>query len=225
MNSEALCQTLRELLPKGVCVAAGRALETPLTELERTSLGAVRAERMCEFQSGRAYAKRALAMIDIHDVDLPMGPDRKPAWPTGVVGSITHVRCGHDLLYAAAVVAPTETASAVGIDFEMEDNLPPAVWPYVLTRRELERVLALPAGRRGREALYIWCAKEAAAKTAVHQLDLSNVEVDRDARGGDFVARFPDGGAGKRRTEVSGRTAGWDRLLIATAVVPQARIS
>lgn len=225
MNSEALCQTLRELLPKGVCVAAGQALETPLTAPERDSLGIVRAERMREFQSGRAYAKRALAMLGIHDVDLPMGPDRKPVWPTGVVGSITHVRCDPDLLYAAAVVAPIEMASAVGIDFEMEDNFPPAVWPYVLTRRELERVLALPAGGRGREALYVWCAKEAAAKTAVHRLDLSNVEVDHDAKCGDFVARYPDGGAGKRQTEVSGRTAGWDRLLIATAVARQARIS
>ncbi len=224
MNGETLCQTLRDFLPKGVCVAAGRALETPLTTLERESLGTVCAERMREFQSGRAYAKHALAMIGINNIDLPMGPDRKPMWPTGVVGSITHVRCGHDQLYAAAAVAPTEIALAVGIDFEMQHSLPPAVWPHVLTQRELERLLALPVESRGREALYIWCAKEATAKTIARRLDLSNIEVDRDTMRGDFVARFPGGGPGNRESEVSGRTTHWDRLLIATAVVPQARI-
>ena len=224
MNDETLCQTLRALLPNGVCVAAGPALETPLTGPELESLGTVRTERMREFQSGRTYAKRALAMLGIHNVDLPMGPDRKPVWPTGVVGSITHVRCSQERLYAGAVVAPTEVASAVGVDFEMEDSLPPAVWPYVLTPRELERVLALPVRSRGREALYIWCAKEATVKTVAHRLDLSNLEIDRDAKSGDFVARFPEAGPVARQSEVSGRTACWDRLLIAAAVTPSARI-
>jgi 4'-phosphopantetheinyl transferase EntD len=219
VNGETLCRTLRELLPAGVCVAAGQALAAPLTERERESLGTVRAERMREFQSGRAYAKRALVMLGIHDADLPMGPDRKPVWPSGVVGSITHVRCGQDHLYAAAVVAPIEVASAVGVDFEVEDSLPPTVWPYVLTQRELERVLALPVGSRGREALYVWCAKEAAVKTVGRSLDLSQLEVDRDGKSGDFVARFLEGGPDNRQSEVSGRTAYWDRLLIATAVV------
>jgi 4'-phosphopantetheinyl transferase EntD len=220
VNDETLCRTLRELLPNGVRVAAGQALAAPLTERERKSLGTVRAERMREFESGRAYAKRALAMLGVHDVDLPMGPDRKPVWPTGVVGSITHVRCGHDHLYAAAIVAPTEIASAVGVDFEMEDSLPPAVWPYALTQRELERVLALPVESRDREALYIWCAKEATVKTLAHQLDLSSLEVDRDPKCGDFVARFAKSSAGNRQSEVSGRTACCDRILIAAAVVP-----
>ena len=224
MNGETLCRTLRELLPNGVCVAAGQGLTASLTERERESLGAVRAERMREFQSGRAYAKRALAMLGIHDVDLPMGPDRKPVWPTSVVGSITHVRCGHDHLYAGAVVAPTEMVSAVGVDFEMEDSLPPAVWPYALTQRELERVLTLPVGSRDREALYIWCAKEATVKTLAHRLDLSNLEIDRDAKCGGFVARFAEG-AGNRQSEVSGRIACSGQLLIATAFVSQARIA
>jgi 4'-phosphopantetheinyl transferase EntD len=164
-------------------------------------------------------------MLGIRDVDLPVGHDRKPMWPAGVVGSITHVRCGHDQLYAAAAVAPIEIASAVGIDFEMEDSFPSEVWRYALTQREFERVLALPASSRGQEALYIWCAKEVAAKTATHKLDLSNVEIDRNAECGEFIARFPEGGPGNQQNVLSGHTARWNQLLIATAVVPRVSIA
>jgi len=102
---------------------------------------------------------------------------------------------------------------------------PAAVWPFVLTQQELDRVLALPLEDRGREALYIWCAKEATVKTVAHRLDLSNLEIDRDAKSGDFVARFPEGGPGNRQSEVSGRIACSGQLLIATAFVSQARIA
>src|SRR5271165_6795043 len=115
MNGEELCGRLREMMPADVCVAAGRPLAMRLTARERASLGAADADRVREFESGRAYAKRALAMLGIDDVDLPIGPDRSPVWPIGVVGSISHVRCGRYGMYAAAAVARTEVALAVGI--------------------------------------------------------------------------------------------------------------
>jgi 4'-phosphopantetheinyl transferase EntD len=220
MKGAALCRTLRELVPTGVCVAAGQALATSLTVSERGSLGVVDAERTREFASGRAHAKRALAMLGIVNADLPIGPDRAPVWPTGVVGSITHVRCGHDGLYAAAVVARTEVASAVGVDFELDESLHPTVWRCVLTQRELERVLALPADARRKEVHYIWCAKEAAAKTMSRQLDLSELEVDHEASSGYFVAGFSDRNGRNRPIALLGRTACLDRLLIAAVVVP-----
>jgi 4'-phosphopantetheinyl transferase EntD len=222
MNGEELCRSLREMMPSGVCVAAGGPLAMPLTARERASLGAADAARIREFESGRAYAKRALAMLGIDDADLPIGPDRSPVWPSGVVGSISHVRCGRYGMYAAAAVARTEVAFAVGIDLETEDGLRPDDWPYVLTQRELVRILGFPARIRRREVHYIWCAKEATAKIVRQRFDPAKLEVERDPKSGDFIAGFLDNNGRCLRGGIFGRTARLEPLLIATAVVPEA---
>jgi len=221
MDSEKLSRTLREMMPVDVCVTAGQALAMPLTAHERASLGAVDANRVREFESGRAYAKRALAMLGICNVDLPIGPSRSPVWPTGVVGSITHVRYGHRGIYVAAAVARMDAVLALGIDFEMEDSLHPDVWRHVLTKRELGRILAFPVGIRRTEAQHIWCAKEATAKTVEQPFDPSELEVERDPKSGDFIAKFADNSRRCLRSRLLGRTACLDGLLIATAVLPR----
>lgn len=205
----------------GVCVAAGSALAMPLTARELASLGTVDANRAREFESGRAYAKRALGMLGVHNVDLPIGPNRSPIWPTRVVGSITHVRNGYCGTYAAAAVARTDVALAVGIDFEMEDSLHPHVWRHVLTKDELERILAFPVGSRRIEAQYLWCAKEATAKITEQPFDPSELEVTRDPISGDFMAKFADNNRKCLLSGLVGRTACLDGLLIATAVLPR----
>ena len=205
----------------GVCVAAGPALTIPLTARERASLGAVDPNRAREFESGRAYAKRALAMLGVHNVDLPIGPNRSPVWPAGVVGSITHVRNGHYGTYAAAAVARTDTVLAVGIDFEMENSLDPHLWRHVLTKRELERILAFPVGIRRTEAQFIWCAKEATAKLVKQPFDPSQLEIIRDPASGDFMAKYTDSSRGCLRSGLVGRTASSNGLLIAAAVQPR----
>jgi 4'-phosphopantetheinyl transferase EntD len=206
------------MLPLGVCVAAGPALATPLTARESASLGTVDIHRAREFESGRAYAKRALHMLGVDNVDLPIGPSCSPLWPSGVVGSITHVRYGDGGLYVGAAVARAHAVLAMGIDFEMADGLHPDVWPHVLTQREFEGLLACPIEDRRIEAQYIWCAKEATAKIVKERLDPSRVQVERDPRSGDFLVSFMDG---RRRLQGGfvGRTARLDGLLIATAVL------
>jgi 4'-phosphopantetheinyl transferase EntD len=221
MDSEKLSRTLREMMPVDVCVTAGEALAMPLTARERASLGAVDANRIREFESGRAYAKCALAMLGIRNVDLPIGPSRSPLWPIGVVGSITHVQNGHNGTYVAAAVACTDAVLAVGIDFEMEDSLHPHVWRHVLTKRELERILAFPVRTRPTEAQYIWCAKEATAKTVEQPFDPAELEVERDPKSGDFIAKFAENNKRWIRSRLLGRTAYLDGLLIATAVLPR----
>jgi 4'-phosphopantetheinyl transferase-like protein/4'-phosphopantetheinyl transferase superfamily protein len=220
MNAEELSRKLREMVGAGVCVAAGRGLAMPLTVHERKSLGIVSKDRIREFASGRVYAKRALSMLGINNVDLLIGPDRSPVWPTGIVGSITHVRCGDDGVYAAAV-ARTDVVLAVGVDFEMEGSLDPHVWPHVLTQRELERILALPVGIRRREAQYIWGAKEATAKAVKQRFDPSGLEIDRDPNSGDFIVDFFDNNRCGLLAGVLGHTACLERLIVATVVVPR----
>ena len=221
MDTEKLCNTLREMLLAGVCVAAGPAVAMPLTAREHSSLGPADAERVREFASGRAYAKRALATLGMHNVDLPIGPNRAPIWPNGVVGSIAHVRDSHYGTYAAAAVARADAVLAVELDFEMENSLHPHVWRHVLTKRELERILSLPVGARRTEAQYIWCAKEATAKIVEQPFDPSEVEVERDPTSGDFIANFADNNRRCLGSGLLGRTACFDRILIATAVLPR----
>ena len=103
---------------------------------------------MAELEAGRAYAKRALAMIGIENVDLPVGPDRAPRWPEGVVGSLTHVR-GLNGSHVAAAVGWARDIRGLGIDVEYTMAPAPDVWKTILTKRELDQISALPADRRG----------------------------------------------------------------------------
>ncbi len=172
-------QAWRELLPASVFISAGPLLEdaAPLTALERASAGIVDAERMRELKNGRLYARRALAMLGVHDVELPIAPDRAPLWPVGLVGSLTHVRepaPGH----IAAAVARTDAVRAIGIDVEREGDLDPHTWELALTARELERILTLPPHTRVTEAQIVWCAKEAVAKAARRVIELTEVEIE-----------------------------------------------
>lgn len=222
MTDAELSEKLRDLLPAGVCVAAGEALATPLTARERASLGEVTPDRLREFESGRAYAKRALAALGVAETDLPIGPNRAPVWPAGVTGSISHVRCGREGIYAAAAAARTGVALAVGIDIEAEDRLEPDLWPYVLTQRELKRLLALPSGARRREVAHIWCAKEVAAKIFGYPFDPAEIEIERDPGSDGFSAGSAPNARWLGRWAISGRTASLERLVLAAAVVPAA---
>ena len=222
MIGERVSRKLREMMSPSVCVAAGEAFAMPLTARERQSLGTVSTDRLREFESGRAYAKRALSMLGIDNVDLPIGLNRSPIWPAGIVGSITHVRYSDDGMYAAAI-ARTDVVLAVGIDLEIEDSLDPQVWPYVLTQRELERLLVLPAGIRRKEAQYIWGAKEASAKAVTQQFEPSEIEINRNPESGEFIAEFLNNSWSNLRSGVLGQTACLDQFFIATVVVPRAQ--
>jgi 4'-phosphopantetheinyl transferase EntD len=218
MNSGDLCRELREMLPRGVQVAAGPALAAPLTANESASLGAVDGYRACEFASGRAYARLALLMLGVSDADLPIGPNRSPHWPCGIVGSISHARCIDGHLHVAAAVARADTVSALGIDIETADGLPPDVWSYVLTEREFERLLASPIETRRIEVQHIWCAKEAVTKAMGNSFEPSALEVTRNPQSGDFAVRFTDGREWLGNSFL-GRTARRNDLLVATAIL------
>jgi len=69
--------------------------------------------RRAEFARGRACARAALCALGRGAEPIPVGPDRAPIWPRGVVGSITHCRG-----LVAAVVGPTATLRGLGLDAE-----------------------------------------------------------------------------------------------------------
>ena len=95
---------------------------------------------------------------------IPMGADRAPVWPTGVVGSITH----HDGR-CIAVVARRASMSGLGLDLEPLDPLPEDLWPTVLTRADLDWLVNQDDSLRGAYARMIFSAKEATYKALYPQ--------------------------------------------------------
>jgi 4'-phosphopantetheinyl transferase EntD len=132
---------IAELLPPSV-----RGVETdgdpipadPCAE-ELESLGRVAERRLQEFLLARQCARRALLQLGLDPRPVRVGPDRRPLWPDGVVGSITH--CPG---YRAAAVALRARVVGVGIDAELNEPLPPSTVSVVISADEREATLALP---------------------------------------------------------------------------------
>ena len=47
-------------------------------------------KRQSEFLAGRMAAQLALSELSIDNIDIPIGKNRAPVWPNGIMGSITH---------------------------------------------------------------------------------------------------------------------------------------
>ena len=71
--------------------------------------------RRAEFVFGRLAARHALAQLSPALVNalVPIGGDREPLWPVGILGSITHVSG-----LAGAAVVPASSWRHIGIDLE-----------------------------------------------------------------------------------------------------------
>jgi 4'-phosphopantetheinyl transferase EntD len=185
MDPVALLRAWRRLLPPSASVCAGPFEEQPpsLTDAERRSAGQVDPGRLLELENGRLFARRALAGLGVTAADLPIGDDRAPRWPEGIVGSLTHA----GRVVAVAVARETDV-SALGIDLEPEVGLDPRLWEGVLTAGERARVLTLPPPERPAEAQVLWCLKEAALKASRRRLDPVEIDVRRESDADGVVA-------------------------------------
>jgi hypothetical protein len=109
-------------------------------------------------------------------VELPVGPDRLPAWPYGFVGSITHVQrtfAGQ----CAVAVARMSDVQAIGIDVEYDRGLHPRFWPTILTPNELAQISKIPIAEREPETIRRWCIKEAIAKAVIEPIEPDKIEI------------------------------------------------
>lgn len=124
---------LRSLAPTGTGVAALAVDEEcpALFPEEEASISRAVARRRREFTAGRACARQALAELGLGPKAIPVGPNRAPVWPEGVVGSITHAGT-----LAAAAVARSDRVIALGIDIESNAPLPDDLRGMVLTPHE-----------------------------------------------------------------------------------------
>jgi 4'-phosphopantetheinyl transferase EntD len=148
----------------------------------------VTAKRRREFTAGRACARRALALLGLEDAAIPVGAEREPLWPAGVVGSITHCHG-----YCAAAVARCSRATSIGIDAELNVTLPPGVEPLVCTEAERRWLRSAPGAGQVRWATLIFSAKESVYKAwfppTRRWLEFADVELTIDPERGTFVAR------------------------------------
>jgi 4'-phosphopantetheinyl transferase EntD len=148
----------RALLPAGAVAYETRdfAPDAPLFESERIAVANAVPKRVAEFAAGRLCARAALAELGHANVPLPRGSDRRPHWPRGVVGSITHTDT-----YCAAAVARDADLSGIGIDAETLGRVDDALLPRICTSDEQARLAALSATERAIAATLIFSAKEA----------------------------------------------------------------
>ncbi|MDJ0821987.1 MAG: 4'-phosphopantetheinyl transferase superfamily protein [Paracoccaceae bacterium] len=98
---------------------------------EATYVKGCHPKRRAEFTAGRDCANAALAALGASTGIVGIGPDRRPIWPTGYTGTITH--CDGLCL---AVASLSSRAQWLGSDAEPNAVLPRGVAPRVLSPDE-----------------------------------------------------------------------------------------
>jgi 4'-phosphopantetheinyl transferase EntD len=104
---------------------------------------------------GRAGAALAMESLGLDPAPVPVGRDRAPVWPAGVVGSISHTDT-----VSVAVAACSTDLLAVGIDIEMATIISQSQADMIATPGELSaaKVTGIDPG------LLLFSAKEATYK-------------------------------------------------------------
>lgn len=191
-----------------VVCAPPRAHLDELHPEERGHVDAAAPRRQWQFSTGRRCAREALRRLGLPPAALPARPDRSPAWPDGVVGSISHTDgC------CAVVVGTSPPWLALGIDVEGDAPLDAGVEARVCRPEEREWLASRAAAERGVLGKLFFSAKEAVYKCqhplAGAPLGFQDVALRLDPGAGRFDAviraALPSEHAGLRR--MSGRFA------------------
>ena len=122
------------LLSAGACQAAvGRVADhrSALSNEERQHIGHAVQSRQFAYSTGRYLAKRALAELGVPVSSILTHPSRRPVWPEGIVGSITHSR-----RYGIAIVCRCPGLAGVGVDLEVAGRVTGDIAASVMTDAE-----------------------------------------------------------------------------------------
>lgn len=185
--------------------------------------GAVESQRR-EFATSRLCARRALATLGHRDVAILRGANGAPAWPPGIVGSITHCRG-----FRAACVARHDRFRGLGLDAEPHGPLPHEIRHLVLRPEEAARATR-GAGTVHRDLL-VHCAKEAVFKAwfpiTGAWLDFLDVEIrweeEQPRFEADILARR-DIASRHGLATMAGRFVVTNGLLIAAVALPRTEV-
>ena len=113
-------------------------------------------KRLADYSSGRYCATKALEQLEIKDVNIPIGNDREPIWPEGIVGSTSHC----DRLTGAIVAKNTHHIS-LGLDIEEIGNVTTDLWDLVFTENEKNYLSGLSVDEILVQSTAIFSIKEA----------------------------------------------------------------
>ncbi|MDP1748391.1 MAG: 4'-phosphopantetheinyl transferase superfamily protein [Reyranella sp.] len=155
---------------------------------ERTFVAVAVGRRRREFAAGRSLARSLLASLG-KEAPLCREADGRPAWPPGIVGSITHCTT-----LAAVALASTDDCAGIGIDVEANRPLPQGVARLILSEQEQRWIRRSDPRLAAETLLRVFCAKEALYKAiyplARCALPPQALIVERSARNDSFVARL-----------------------------------
>jgi 4'-phosphopantetheinyl transferase EntD len=159
-DSKLLTSLIRSLyaVPVSVVVANPDMEGEAWLEEEIDALGPAVPNRMQEFAWGRACARAALAPL-LGAAPPILRKGRAPAWPLGIVGSISH-----SAGICASVVANSEIVSAVGLDLESKAPLSSDFLSSVCRPEEIAAIQRASLMTTPRWAKAIFSAKEAIYK-------------------------------------------------------------
>ena len=113
-------------------------------------------KRLSDFSTGRYCAIKALEQLGIQDVIIPIGEDRAPIWPEGIVGSISHC----DSLVGAIVAKKSEYIS-LGLDIEEIGRVTPDLFDLVFTEKEKSYLSSFTGRQLEEQSTLIFSIKEA----------------------------------------------------------------
>jgi 4'-phosphopantetheinyl transferase EntD len=168
--------------------AAPRNVDDQLFPEELAYLESAVPKRRFEFGTARLCARQALAALGVPPAALVPHKDRQPAWPEGVVGSISHTDG-----YCAVVVAPSPPMRSIGLDVEKLQTVEARLEQMILTPKEMAFVNAHAPSRRDDLIILHFSAKEAYYKCQYPVtetfLGFHDVELELELDEGRFVAR------------------------------------
>jgi 4'-phosphopantetheinyl transferase EntD len=172
-------------------------------------------KRRREFRAGRILARRALARLGVPEAPI-LAKERRPIWPEGIVGSISHADgC------CAAAVARRGRILGVGLDVEVDRAVTERILARIAMPEEREWMNSRDEPRRWGTVLF--SAKEAFYKSlaGVHEgwVGFHDVRVEVDDAGTFRVTPI----AAAVRSVLAGRTleGRWrasDRWVLAGAI-------
>jgi 4'-phosphopantetheinyl transferase EntD len=186
IESDRIVREVFSIDANTVCVAGRIADYTgDLAEADRLRISNSVNERRQEFSTGRYFAKHALSFLGFRSSD-PLGLDgRRPVWPKGVTGSISH----SDTL-AFVIVSNHPWLKGLGVDIEPATAPPPATDRLVFTRTELDRI----SDENRLFATRLFSAKEAVFKAvnpiAKKMIGFQDVELEFGDAASCFSARY-----------------------------------
>lgn len=218
---DALHDLLVSVVPNDVAFAGG-GLERgfpDLFDVEEAVMARASARRRREFVAGRGYARAALAALGCPACPIPVGKDRRPIWPAGYIGSISHTN-----RLCVAIAAREDDYCGLGIDVETDAPLESDLQRIVC--RPEERHQLISTGRAEVDvAKMLFAAKEAMFKayypTTNVFLDFCDVLVEFDEWCASFRATLVAGHAPELagRRCFDGRAGRIDSHLVAAVTI------